>query len=193
MQFIQVQKGNPEHFDTFKSMMVSYIKELDAHKPGKEPISDEFIFKITKSCMDVQGPHDRHLELVYVDEESIGFLYGKVDHEDHKGHKKPGYGYIMEFYVRPEYRRKGYGEDMFRRLERLFFDHDVKRMYLTTGTSGEAFWKTMGFTPTDEVQPDNDMLIFEKPCGPIYGSAKGKMQIADDFDASLDELSGYTE
>ena len=28
---------------------------------------------------------------------------------------------------------------------------------------------------------------------PIYGSGKGKMRIADDFDAPVDELKEYTE
>ena len=69
---------------------------------------------------------------------------------------------IMEFYVKPAYRRKGYGRTLFRRLEQHISRHGVKRMYLNTGASGEAFWKAMGFEPTDEIQPHNNMVIWEK-------------------------------
>jgi len=98
----------------------------------------------------------------------IGFLYGKVDHEGHRGFIKPEYGYVMEFYVKPDYRRKGYGRIMFRRLEQLFSGHGVKRMYLTTGTaSGESFWQAAGFVPTGELSPENKMQIYEKDVATI--------------------------
>ena len=103
------------------------------------------------------------MEFVCINDEPIGFIYGKIDHEDHRGFIKSGYGYIMEFYVKPDHRRKGYGNTMFRHLERLFFDHGATRMYLTTGTvSGEAFWRSMEFETTGEVSPENNMLIYEK-------------------------------
>ena len=129
LSFIQIQKDNPQHYETLESLMIPYIKELDANNLNSEPTSDEFILKFTHSCVNMQGPHDRHLEIVYIGDEPIGFLYGKVDHEKHKGHKKPGYGYIMEFYVKPEKRRNGYGRIMLRRLEQHFSGHGVKRMY----------------------------------------------------------------
>ena len=48
--------------------------------------------------INIQGDADRHLELCYDGDSLIGFLYGKIDHPDHKGYIKAGYGYIMEFY-----------------------------------------------------------------------------------------------
>ncbi|MDD4493763.1 MAG: GNAT family N-acetyltransferase [Eubacteriales bacterium] len=161
-RFIQVQQDNSQHYEVFKNLMFPYNRELDENKLGSEPTSDEFILKFTQSCINMQGTHDRHLELAFVDNEPIGFLYGKVDHEHHRGHKKIGYGYVMEFYIKPEHRRKGYGRIMLRRLEQHFSGHGIKRMYLNTGASGEAFWKAMGFKPTDEIQPHNNMLIWEK-------------------------------
>ncbi|MCL2060332.1 MAG: GNAT family N-acetyltransferase [Oscillospiraceae bacterium] len=162
LRFIQIQKDNPHHCEAFKELMIPYNREIGANMPDGTPISDEFLVKWTQSCIDMQGPHDRHMELAYIGDEPIGFLYGKVDHEGHKGFIKPEYGYIMEFYVRPEYRRKGYGKVMFRRLEHHFYAHGIKRMYLTTGTSGESFWRSLGFVPTGEVSPENKMQIYEK-------------------------------
>ena len=162
IRFIQVQKKNPQHCEIFKDFMLPYNKEIDTDNAGGERISEEFVLKWTQSIIDMQGPHDRHLEFAFIGDEPIGFLYGKVDHEHHKGHKKIGYGYVMEYYVKPEYRRNGYGKAMFRRLEQHFSGHGVKRMYLNTTASAEAFWKAMGFVPTDEIQPHNNMVIWEK-------------------------------
>jgi len=163
LRFIQVEKDNSEHCESFKAMMLPYSKEIGANYPDGTPISDEVLLKWTQSCINMQGPHDRHMELAYVGDVPIGFLYGKVDHEGHRGFINPEYGYIMEFYVKPEHRHKGYGRIMLRRLERHFSGNGVKRMYLTTGTSeGEAFWRAMGFAPTGEMSPDNEKPIFEK-------------------------------
>lgn len=111
----------------------------------------------------MQGPLDRHLELCYVGEKIVGFLYGKIDHEDHRGFIKPGYGYIMEFYVCPQHRRKGYGKTMYLRLERLFRSNGAKRMYLTADpVTGKSFWEAMGFVNTGERSPENKLDIYEK-------------------------------
>ena len=166
--FIQVQRDNQHHCEIFKRLMLPYNREIGAKKPDGTPYSDEFLEKWTQSCIDMQGPHDRHMELAYIGDEPIGFLYGKVDHEGHKGFIKPEYGYIMEFYIIPENRRRGYGKVMFQRLEQHFFAHGIKRMYLTTGTSGESFWRAMGFIPTGEVSPENNMQIYEKDVDTLY-------------------------
>ena len=93
----------------------------------------------------------------------IGFLYGKIDHEDHKGFIKPGYGYIMEFYVKPDHRRKGYGKMMFKRLERLFHLDGAEMMYLTADpVTGKPFWEAQGFQNTMEKSPENQLYIYEK-------------------------------
>ena len=162
LKFIQLQKDNEDHYNLFESLMIPYNMELVAHHPNSM-VNEEFIKKLTLSSLNIQGPADRHLELCFDEDELIGFLYGKVDHEDHKGHKKPGFGYIMEFYVKSEFRRKGYGKIMFERLEKLFLIDGAERMYLNTGTeTGVEFWTSLGFKATDEIQPHNNMIIYEK-------------------------------
>ena len=74
-----------------------------------------------------------------------------------------GYGYIMEFYVKPEYRRRGYGRAMIARLEALFASHGVKRMYLTSDpVTRKPFWEELGFVNTNEKSPENNLYIYEK-------------------------------
>ncbi len=162
LKFIQLQKENEEHYKLFESLMIPYNKELDEHKNIVTP--EDFVLKLTRGMLNMQGPYDRHLELFYDNENLIGFLYGKVDHEKHKGFIKPGYGYIMEFYVKPEFRHKGYGKAMFERLEDHFASYGTKMMYLTADpVTGKPFWEAMGFINTGVLSPENKLPIYEKP------------------------------
>ena len=161
IKYVRVCADNEESCKAFKSLMVPYMEELDAH--SDEPLPMELLPKWIDSIIAMQGPSDRHTELSFVGDDLIGFLYGKVDHADHKGFIKPGYGYIMEFYVRPKYRRNGYGKRMFLHLEHLFRSDGAKRMYLTADpVSGKPFWEAMGFANTGEQSPENKLDIYEK-------------------------------
>lgn len=167
LKFTQLQRDSEEHYKLFESLMIPYNQELDNHTSIHTDY--DFILKVTRGILNMQGPYDRHLELCYDEDKLIGFLYGKVDHETHKGFIKPGYGYIMEFYVKPEFRRNGYGKDMFKRLEEHFASHGVKRMYLTADpVTGKPFWEAMGFENIGQKSPENGQDIFEKavrnPC-----------------------------
>ena len=162
IRYVQLYTDDKEKSAIFEKLMAAYVQELDEH--GHDPMPEGFLPKWVRSILSMQGPADRHLELCYDGETLIGFLYGKVDHEDHRGFIKPGYGYIMEFYVKPLYRRRGYGRTMYRRLEGLFRQDGAKRMYLTVDpVTGKPFWEAMGFTATGERSPENKMEIYEKP------------------------------
>lgn len=162
IKYVQLFADNAENCKAFEVLMYEYIDEMNEH--SERPLPKEFQQKWINSIVAMQGPDDRHLELCYVENAPIGFLYGKIDHEDHKGFIKPGYGYIMEFYVKPSYRRKGYGKSMFDRLERLFWADGAKMMYLTADpVTGKPFWEAMGFLSTYEKSPENKLYIYEKP------------------------------
>jgi len=162
LRFVQIQKEKPKYCDVFMELMMQYMKELNENEPRIDHVSEDIMRKYAQSCINIQGSHDRYLELTYIGDEPVGFLYGKVDHEGDRGYIKPEYGYIIEFYVNPSYRRKGYGKVMFQRLEQHFAGHGVKRMYLTSCVTGDDFWKAVGFVETGEISPDNDMMILEK-------------------------------
>ncbi len=158
MEFIRVTQENGVACRLFAEMMYPYIGELNAH--SHRPLPEQYWQKWIDSILSMQGPTDRHLELCYVDGEPIGFLYGKVDHKEHKGYIRPGWGYIMEFYVAPAHRRRGYGRQMFARLHEHFIRDGVTQMYLTADpVTGRPFWEAMGFATTGEISPDNEMEI----------------------------------
>lgn len=160
MTYTPIREQNRSDFDW---LMRQYSAKLDSHSGSPTP--PEFLQKWIDSIisLQMQGDSDRHLEYCHDGEKLIGFLYGKIDHPEHHDFKKIGYGYIMEFFILPEYRRNGYGTAMFSRLGQLFFADGATRMYLTTDSpTGEQFWETMGFAATGEISPENHDPIYEK-------------------------------
>ena len=125
LKFLCVTQDNAQLCADFSALMFPYSEELDEDLDEKLPA--EILQKWIDSILQMQGDSDRHLELCYDGDALIGFLYGKVDHPEHRGYIKPGYGYIMEFYVRPEFRRKGYGTKLYRRFPSLSHHGDQNR------------------------------------------------------------------
>jgi GNAT superfamily N-acetyltransferase len=169
MQFVQVNKDNDNDCAEFKAIFWDYKDELGEHDPNllvspdPQYTMDEFLLKWLNSVIDSQCDSDHHLELCYDGDSLIGFLYGEVDHENPDGFVKPGWGFVREFYVRPAFRRQGYGRAMAERLESLFAADGAKMMYLTPDDiTGQPFWAAMGFSETAEIHPDNGEKVWIK-------------------------------
>lgn len=145
----------------FEKLVLLYGDELDNHQNRITP--KDILTKWANSMINIQGDTDRHLELCYNGDSLIGFLYGKIDHPDHKGYIKVGHGYIMEFYVLPVFRRNGYGKQMYSHLEELLISDGAKGLYLTSDpVTGKPFWEAMGYKNTGEKSPENNLEIYEK-------------------------------
>ena len=91
------------------------------------------------------------------------YVYKLVGVKSHEGYIKVGYGYIMEFYVLPEFRRNGYGKQMYSHLEELLITDGAKGLYLTSDPiTGKPFWLACGYKNTGEKSPENNQEIYEK-------------------------------
>ena len=146
----------------FSTMMKDYAKELDENQNrSTDPTrlsrwTDNIINKAygSKFCV---------VEMCYTGDDPIGFLYAKIDQPDDVGYIRIGQGYIMEFYVKPEHRRKGCGRFMFNYIEQFFVKQGINHIYLTTDpVSGKPFWSAMGFISKGEYSSDNKLEILEK-------------------------------
>jgi len=161
MEYLSIHGPDEESSVIFAELMRGYIAEMNkhSHRPLPEKYWQKWIDEILRS----QGANDHYLELCGMNGVWAGFLYARVDHDNQKGYCRPGWGYILEFYVKPEYRRKGVGREMFRRLEALYRCHGVIRMYLTADpVTGRPFWEALGFENTGDIHPDNRLFIYEK-------------------------------
>ena len=178
------------HRNLFHSLMQSYAAELDEHQHRSTP--PDILTRWTDSIINNQHDNGRCLRLCYDGTEIIGFLYGKIDQPEDKGYKRIGHGYIMEFYVLPKHRRKGYGSAMLSYLERFYYEHGVNDLYLTADpVTGKPFWEAMGYTAAGEISPDNGQEIYEKTLLYINKAvAKDAAYIAKPYEDNVVPLHG---
>ncbi len=161
MNEIEFAKLNNDNISIFRNFMLLYAQELDRHQ--NRNTTEELVSKWSESIINLLGEKERFLELCTIDGTPIGFIYGKIDRPHHKGFIKTGSGYIMEFYILPKYRRKGFGTKMYYRLEELLRSCGARQIYLTADpVTGKPFWAYLGFVNKGEVSPENGLEIYEK-------------------------------
>lgn len=160
MNFVTVEKNNHFHFELLDSLMHEYVSETDSHIGTSTP--EGIIPKITKSMIDKLND-SRYLKIVFIDNEPVGFCYAKIDKIGDKGDIRPGWGYIMEFFIRSAFRRKGFGKELARSCEQFFKDNGVKNIWLTADDiTGIPFWKALGYRDIGEISKENNQMIFIK-------------------------------
>lgn len=156
LKFVTV-KNNRQHHKLLENIMLPYCRELDSN------VGRETLKKFIASIVSMSEDKDRFVELCYLGEDLIGFAYGKIDREEHRGYVRPGWAYVMEFYVKPEYRRNGYGREIYKHLEGILKSKGVSSIWLTADpVTGEPFWSAVGFTNCGEKSPENNLYIYEK-------------------------------
>ena len=160
LKFVTV-KDKRKYNKLLESIMLPYCRELDSNVGRETP--DATLKKFIASIVSMSEDKDRFVELCYLGEDLIGFAYGKIDREEHRGYVRPNWGYVMEFYVKPEYRRNGYGKEIYNHLENTFKSHGVSNIWLTADpVTGEPFWSAVDFTNSGEKSPENNLYIYEK-------------------------------
>lgn len=162
--FEQIIKGNEVQYKELIAMWIPYMREIFKDDMDVQNESDADLERYAYQRVNIQGERkDMHFELVYLGKEVIGFALYAVDLGGIKGLIEPGYGYIMEYYIVPNKRRKGYGMELYQHLVEVFKSHKVKYLYLTPdNTLGIRFWFRMGFLDSGKIDPDNKMPIYIK-------------------------------
>ena len=113
LKFVQLQKDDEELFEMAKEVWLPFIREVHANDGKEEP--DDQIIDGLKKRIGIQGARKgMHFEIALLEGEVIGIsmfaidlgtIYGLLD--------EPGYGTVMGFYIKPAYRRRGYGRRFF--------------------------------------------------------------------------------
>lgn len=140
-------------------MWIPYFNEISIESEKQEDI-----IKYARQRVNIQGRRDdMHFELCFFNDDLIGFCFYTVDLGGIKDIIEPNYGYIMEFYVLPQFRRNGLCSRIFKHIEKTFYNHESKYIYLTPDeNNGEAFWDSLGFINSGKKDPDNHMPIYIK-------------------------------
>ncbi len=164
LTFTQIEKGNQTHYETAKTLWLSFIIELDEHE-GITETEEEMLNDLIRR-INIQGSRPTmHFEIAYADSEPIGIAMFAIDTGTVYGLLESGYGVITGFYIKPEYRRLGYGKEFFTHIERTLKKDGATKIYLTPdGVTGEPFWKALGFENSGKFDPDDKKFIYIKDC-----------------------------
>ena len=104
-----------------------------------------------------------HFELFFYEDVPVGFANFAIDTGGISGLIDKGFGFIMEFYIALEFRRKGYGKLFYNHIEETLKNDGTKNIYLTSDTiTGVPFWIAMGFIESGKIDPDNKLPIYIK-------------------------------
>jgi GNAT superfamily N-acetyltransferase len=151
---MQILPSNALHLDMLAQIVTGYTIETATDFVGKSQ-------ELAQMIIDEMGARDRHCEIVYALQESgelpiIGFYWSQID--------RNGKGFLREFYVKPEYRLRGYGREVYRRAEGYFARDGAREAWLAPNSDGaRAFWGKCGFADSGEIAPFNGCHIWAKP------------------------------
>ena len=135
----------------FIDMLVEYFNDIPEHIT-RGRILDLFHAEQQQSiiqialCLDNQNP--------------IGFTIYQIDRPESDWCKRPGWGFIREFYISPEYRNKGFGSQLAAYSEIELQRLGAKQLYVTAEAS-IGFWEQCGYINT-HTSCSNDQFIMVK-------------------------------
>ena len=144
-EFVMVSDRNPDDVASFLTLGRAYNEEIDLLMGTKtpRPAAERWL----NSMVQLQEGEDRWLVLCRVGGADIGFAHAKIDQDD-----RPGWGYILEFYIIPDRRRSGWGRQLFHYIKHLLIERGTGQIWLTSNLAAVAFWEVLGFTATGEVE-----------------------------------------
>ena len=115
IEFVLIKSNNSNKFLDFMILGYEYMKETASN------YSVQTHEKFLNSILNKQSSNTRWLVLLKVDSISIGFIHAKIDKDE-----RIDWGYIMEFYIHPCYRRKGFGTTLYNFIKHQFISYGIK-------------------------------------------------------------------
>ena len=164
--YIQIYKDNQDLYNNILPLWVAYFNELYESNDDEKPTSDEIIHDLNRRINIQVNRPNMHFELFFCDDVLVGFANFAIDKGGIAELIDKGFGFVMEFYIAPQFRRKGYGKLFYNHIEETLKNDGTKNIYLTSDTvTGIPFWIAMGFDDGGKIDPDNGLPIYIKNIG----------------------------
>ena len=142
---------------SFEEMLVAYfVHDLNSDIP-EEIVRGKLMDLITGQLQD--GTY--HLAIALEAEGPMGFSIYQIDTPGSDWCKRPGWGFIREFYIKKEYRKQGFGRTLAEFTEAELRSLGAERLYLTADPAVIPFWESCGWKNTPEICT-NDLNILVK-------------------------------
>ena len=162
LNFVQIYEEDNAICEMVRDLCVPYFEELNAHDGIIE--SKEILLDAINKRIAIQGKRkDMHFEIAFLNDIPIGIAMFAIDLGTVCGLLERGYGTVMELYIRPEYRRMGFGKEYWCHIEETLCKDGASRFYITPDSvTGIPFWMCMGFEDSGFVDPDSKVPIYIK-------------------------------
>ena len=148
VEYVRINRENPNNCTDFMDLGYEYMREVAPDK------SLEIHNKFLNSIINRQNEKERWLIGLKVKDNMIGFAHFKIDQSE-----RVGWGYILEFYVNPGFRRKDLGRNLYGFLKQEFINCGIRDIWLSADkVNGEPFWFSIGFIDTGETENDQKIL-----------------------------------
>lgn len=146
---------DPAFKNQFADLLCNYFSELDAQIP------DHIIRgKLLDLILRLTQQQIIQTDLMTDGGTVVGFAIYQIDTPQSDWCKRPGWGFIREFYICPSFRRQGFGCHLSDHCYNALADLGATRFYLTSDSAIE-FWEKCGWKKTTDIC-SNDLLIMEK-------------------------------
>jgi ribosomal protein S18 acetylase RimI-like enzyme len=148
VEYVRINRENPISCADFMNLGYEYMKEVAPDK------SLEIHNKFLNSVLNRQNEKERWLIGLKINDNIVGFAHFKIDRSE-----RVGGGYILEFYIIPELRRKGLGRKLYSFIRQEFTTYRIKDIWLSADKlNGEPFWFSLGFIDTGETENELKIL-----------------------------------
>jgi len=145
-ELVPVAKKDANKISIFLRLGRDYFKDLTFEEREK----------FLQSILARQGELDRWLFLLKHKNEYVGFAHVKIDKDE-----RPGWGFILEFYIVPAKRKMGMGRRFYNLIEDMLKSRGVKNIWLLA-TMAIPFWRSLGFKLTGEIDKETGQNILMK-------------------------------
>ncbi len=162
IKFTQIYQDDMSLCETAGALWVPFIKEVNGHE-GKVKSEGE-ISEGLKKRIAIQGSRrDMHFEIMFLKDVPVGIAMFAIDLGTVYGLLEKGYGTVMGFYIRPEYRNKGLGREFWLHIEAILRGDGAVKFYVCPDSvTGVPFWTRMGFADSGLIDPDDQKPIYTK-------------------------------
>lgn len=149
-------KNVPVHMEKLFPMWKAYMSEI-----GEDGTEDELLEELICRLNISESNENVFFDIIWSGSDAIGFAFYSVD-GGIKNVIPSGYGYIMEFFITPQWRRRNIGVRCIKKIEEKLKDKGCPKLYLTSVEESEDFWRKVGSIKTELVDPDNHLNIWFK-------------------------------
>jgi ribosomal protein S18 acetylase RimI-like enzyme len=150
------------------------VKDMEIHHKILLPMWIEYMFEIgeggseselmieLQKRINISIKNDYiYFDIIFSGNNAIGFIFYSID-GGIKDLIPPGYGYIMEIYIQPSWRKRYIAHQLALDICKFYKENGCEKVYLTPHEQSTEFWSKQGFTNSGLKDPDNNMCIYIK-------------------------------